>query len=427
MVVKSIDAVGRKPGTPLIFPQSRATVRRLMARPRVRAMLWWVGSMLALSVHGAVRGYMDNLGFPVHGAGLEQTLFGGLPTLWLQQHVFELWRGPLGWASAVVHASWFVVPLLPVALVALTRPERIGSLYRWWFALLVVALPMFALFPLQPPWMASGDVTRIIAIHLGGHVEDSNSLAAMPSMHVAIPLLTSLWFFRERWKTPAILMLGYSALVAFEVVFSGEHYVVDVMGAVVVAVGVMLLARLDYRAAFRRLSRAAARPATRGARPEIAPSPAAGVPFYRTERGQTLIEFAFIAPLIFIFLFTIVDFGIALDRRITLQHAMREGARAAGVQVDPAAGQQTAADQAQELITPADVDVCYIDEDGNGQANFKDRVKVSTSFTYHFTIPFGKLLGAIGIPVGGGIEMTPDATSALENDPVGVTFTECPP
>jgi len=144
------------------------------------------------------------------------------------------------------------------------------------------------------------------------------------------------------------------------------------------------------------------------------------------QRGQTLIEFAFIAPFIFIFLFTIVDFGIALDRRITLQHAVREGARAAGVQVDPAAGLKVAADQAQDL--PADFVVCYVDEDDNGHANFKDRVRVSAAFTYHFTIPFGKLMGAIGIPVGGGIEMTPDATSALENDPPsGVTFTECPP
>ena len=148
-------------------------------------------------------------------------------------------------------------------------------------------------------------------------------------------------------------------------------------------------------------------------------------PRRQSQRGQTLIEFALIAPIIFIFLFAIVDFGIALDRRITLQHAVREGARTAAVQVDRDAALEATLDQAQGL--PAVFDVCFEDEDGNNQANFKDRVRVSASFTYHFTVPFHKLFEAIGIPVDDGIDMTPDATSALENDPVGVTFTECPP
>lgn len=144
------------------------------------------------------------------------------------------------------------------------------------------------------------------------------------------------------------------------------------------------------------------------------------------ERGQTLLEFALLAPIIFIFLFTVVDFGIALDRRITLQHAVREGARAAAVEVDPVVAQQATVDQAQDLIDLADVAVCYVDENGNGQPDSFEHVEVSTNFTYNFTIPFASLLGAIGIDVGGGIEMTPDADSAFENTPPsGAGFTVC--
>jgi Flp pilus assembly protein TadG len=148
----------------------------------------------------------------------------------------------------------------------------------------------------------------------------------------------------------------------------------------------------------------------------------------RGQRGQVLIEFALLAPLIFVFLFAIVDFGIALDRRITLQHAVREGARAAAVEVDPLVAQQATAAQAQGLIDETDVEVCYVDEDGSGQPDALEHVKVSTSFTYQLTIPFGQLMGAFGIDVGGGIEMTPDATSAFENTPApGAGFVECPP
>ena len=51
----------------------------------------------------------------------------------------------------------------------------------------------------------------------------------------------------------------------------------------------------------------------------------------RNEGGQTLIEFALAAPLLLVFLLAIVDFGIAIDRRIVLDHAVREGARYASV------------------------------------------------------------------------------------------------
>jgi Flp pilus assembly protein TadG len=143
--------------------------------------------------------------------------------------------------------------------------------------------------------------------------------------------------------------------------------------------------------------------------------------------GQTLIEFAFIAPIIFIFLFAIVDFGLALDRRITLQHAVREGSRTAAVAADPTAAIDTTVAEAQGLIDSSNVDVCFTDENGDGRAEYKERVKVAVTYDYHFTIPFVGLLDAFGIAHDATITMTPDGTSALENDPdASVTFTECP-
>jgi hypothetical protein len=121
-------------------------------------------------------------------------------------------------------------------------------------ALHFIVNPSFALLPLRPPWMASDAVIRVVALHLGSGIPDNNPLAAMPSLHVALPLLISFWFFRERWKLPALAMLAYAALVAFEVTLSGEHYVIDVAGAAVVAGAIALAARIDYRRAFSRLS-----------------------------------------------------------------------------------------------------------------------------------------------------------------------------
>src|SRR2546422_380500 len=118
-------------------------------------------------------------------------------------------------------ASFFVPPIAGL-FVSFRRPDRIGSFFRWWMALELLALPLWAIFPVRPPWMDNGEVTRIIAIRFGGHIDDPNPFAALPSLHVAFPLMISLWFFRERWLRPALLMLAYTSLISFEVVFSGE-------------------------------------------------------------------------------------------------------------------------------------------------------------------------------------------------------------
>ena len=134
------------------------------------------------------------------------------------------------------------------------------------------------------------------------------------------------------------------------------------------------------------------------------------------ERGQTLIEFAFVAPLIFVFLFVIVDFGIALDRRITIQHAVREGARQGAVASDTPTIVAATVAQSQGLFVPADVIVCYEDVDGNGNPGDPgDNVKVSGTLTYNFTIAFGEMFNFFGAAIPGGIDMTPTADMRLEN------------
>ena len=44
-------------------------------------------------------------------------------------------------------------------------------------------------------------------------------------------------------------------------------------------------------------------------------------------RGASAVEFALVAPLFFLLLFSIVDFGAMMWANLTMQHAVREGAR----------------------------------------------------------------------------------------------------
>lgn len=133
------------------------------------------------------------------------------------------------------------------------------------------------------------------------------------------------------------------------------------------------------------------------------------------QRGQSLVEFALVFPMVILFLFAIVDFGIALDRRITLQHAIREGARYAAVHGDILDIQNKTANQAQNIIVSSDVVVCYIDGDDENISvgDPGDSVRVSATFAYNPAIVGPVLSGLFGGGVG-TINMTPSATARLE-------------
>ena len=55
----------------------------------------------------------------------------------------------------------------------------------------------------------------------------------------------------------------------------------------------------------------------------------------RRDRGASLVEFALILPLLTLFLFGIVQFGLAYDRKQSINSAAREGARMAAIPDEP--------------------------------------------------------------------------------------------
>ncbi len=389
------------------FPRTRAA----LSQPRRRVVLmWWPLAVVALIACAVLRGYADDIGFPVHGAEIETGLMGFLPTEWFQLNVYPVWPGFFQWAFVSVHVSWFAVPWLAALLVSWRRPGRIGSFFRWWIALHATVILGFALFPLEPPWMSDPEVPRIISGVLGSGVHDSNPLAAMPSLHVALPLTIALWFFRERWTAPACAMVAYATIVSSEVILSGEHYVIDVIGALAAAVGIYLVASTDVLELLSRRMFAAARSASqkaagyRAGRPLPVP-----VLVRQREKGQALIEFAFVFPILFVFILAIVDVGFALDRREVIQHAVREGARSGAVGKTVQEITDYTNEQSGDILD--NVKVCYDDDNGDGDlGNAGDSVRVSGNYTYNFAIGTGAFLSGVIPP----IDMTPSAEARLE-------------
>ena len=144
----------------------------------------------------------------------------------------------------------------------------------------------------------------------------------------------------------------------------------------------------------------------------------------RSGRGQTLIEFAFVLPIILVFFFSIVDFGIAIDKRIALQHGVREGARFGAVHTVENDIKQRTVDESAGIIDLADVDVCYEDgTDANttiGDAG--DSVRIQSNFTWDFPI-MEEIFSVFGVGAL-SIDMTPSGSARLERTVAGAVA--CP-
>ena len=143
-------------------------------------------------------------------------------------------------------------------------------------------------------------------------------------------------------------------------------------------------------------------------------------PNLSSERGQALIELAFILPVMLVFLLVLVDFGLAMDRREVIQHAAREGARQGAVGLGPSGVETETINQSQGVLTAADINVCYVDgpDSGTAAGNVGDNIRVEIDYDYEFTAGSGELLATLGMGPP-SINMNPHAEARLETTVTG--------
>lgn len=263
-----------------------------------------------LVAYDFLRGAASHLGMPTHWHAqleVDRTLFfGHVPTVWLQEHLrhraIQWWEVPV----TLCYLSYFVLPLVTAGALWL-RSRR--EFYRWCYRfvpLCLLAFTFFALTPTAPPWAAARCTSAQVASHPanppcihqspalvhGGmigrlhdphdgvapyvarlsprglaylHINPAEALlrnsqhtvdlvAAVPSLHSAGVLLFVIFMWRRvrRWVR-AILVL-YPLAMTFTLVYSGEHYVSDVLAGWLAAVLVSVVVGLIERRVQRRRS-----------------------------------------------------------------------------------------------------------------------------------------------------------------------------
>jgi hypothetical protein len=227
----------------LTLPTFRRHARPLWLRFRRPTLTFWT-LFFANLLFVALRGLADDTPVPHQRASVldVERLFGGgrTPTERLQGWFYSGHAGPVEWFFVGVHTSWYLVPVAMTLYILLIHKPRSQRYAVMWTGVFFVSLVPFFLVPTEPPWMALGGAHRIAEIVRGVPVNaDTNPLAAFPSLHIAVPAAQAFWLRSERMNRWALVFSVYTALVAFAVVYLGEHYVVDVLAGVLLAYGVV--------------------------------------------------------------------------------------------------------------------------------------------------------------------------------------------
>jgi membrane-associated phospholipid phosphatase len=239
----------------------------------------WLPLMAVLLCYDLSRPVREWIGTSPHvlpQLDADRWTFGELPTTWLQHALYD--PGVAHWydyLTFVVYLSHFFVTLAVLAVLWKVSYPRFRQ-YRTLVVVLATAgFVTYVLFPAVPPWLAAWDghiepVPRTLASMWGAvGIEPAHALfenrgefynqeAAIPSLHAAYPMLLLLFFWGAgRW---ARIGLGaYVLAMGFALVYTGEHYVSDLVIGWLYAGGVF--AGVNAVRALRRQRRAPPQPA----------------------------------------------------------------------------------------------------------------------------------------------------------------------
>lgn len=240
-----------------------------MRRPR-----WWVESLLVLWLawlYDVVNDFAPLR--PVapynHALGvlhLEKRL-GFSPeaalNTWLAAHHTTGW-----WTSNYYDLAHYTVTFAVLGWLWWRRPDLYRPLRRGLLLVNLVGFVVFWCYPMAPPRLTPGQsFVDVVATthafgswHTGTLAKAADELAAMPSLHIAWALWSSLVVWRmyrhHKW---ALLVFCYPVATALAVVATGNHFLTDIVAGAVTLILATFLAEWGYPRARRLVATAIGR------------------------------------------------------------------------------------------------------------------------------------------------------------------------
>lgn len=233
-----------------------------LARPRARR--WWFVYVAGIFFYTLLRAYADETAIPTQTLYVIRfdhlVFFGSDPTPWLQERFFS--PGRVSWLDVVavqVHWSFFLAPHLMALVIFTWRRDLFPRYVALVVGIMYGGLVLFFLVPTTPPWLAGreghlepayrvmdfvgGKVNGSTYRAVAGPLAEPNSVAAMPSIHMAVTFAMYLWARAHGYRRTSYALLAYSLVMGVALVYLAEHYVLDLIAGVICAVACHELVR----------------------------------------------------------------------------------------------------------------------------------------------------------------------------------------
>lgn len=259
----------------LVIPPSRYLFVLLLGGllvKRARSFIFdWIPFVFILISYDYLRGVVPSLIPKVHFeemAQIDWSIFHTLPTAQLQKALFHPLN--LAWYDYLGTLLYFFHFILPVSfgfLLWINNKNHFRQFVTGFSLLSYASFATYLIFPAASPWVAAQaglitGVTKVMNFTLpalfGGsdvitiyHNMNPNPVAAIPSMHAALPFVILLFSVRM-FKIKGLLFLPYVLAIWFFIIYFGEHYVFDVfLGAIYAltsyTLSTMVLHRINWQ------------------------------------------------------------------------------------------------------------------------------------------------------------------------------------
>jgi hypothetical protein len=275
----------------------------------------WLPFALVLVLYDFSRGAADMLGAPTlwrfQPDADRWLFFGTVPTVWLQERIKM--PQPPWWEVIIssIYMSFFILPYVVAGVLWLYNRADWAAFVRRFVALSFASVAVYVVLPAAPPWAAARCTAADIvtgpsnppcmyrsaagvpdggllgAMHMSQpgahqfveristrgwgtlHLQSAGALvnsgqasvnlvAAIPSLHAALTAMISIFLWRRVRRSWRPLLVAYPLAMAVVLVYSAEHFVVDILLGWALAVAVSaLLGLLDSWWSRRRASKSA--------------------------------------------------------------------------------------------------------------------------------------------------------------------------
>ena len=172
---------------------------------------------------------------------------------------FDIWNNEfLDFMSGFFYINWMPIPIA-FGIYLFIKDKYLFAQFSIAFLLVnLVGFTIYYIYPAAPPWyvklygfdlhigvpgnragLARFDELIGYPLFEGIYNKNANVLAAMPSLHATYPLIVLYYGIKKHLTWANIIFAIFTLGIWFSAVYSGHHYIIDVLVGVVMALVVL--------------------------------------------------------------------------------------------------------------------------------------------------------------------------------------------